>query len=487
MSVAFDLEVARRLPLADAALRLLQHATDDDFLNGVFERHRGRSYTKAIAFPQLVHLIGEALLGHRGSAHQTFRHAQQSDTLDATVQAAYRKLAKVPLSLSLGFFAETAERLGAVAPAAAAARRAPKSLADFRLLGFDGKKLKYVAKKLKPLRGLKGNVFGGKLLVVQDLATEHAVVAQAAADGESADNPLVPEAVARVRALGDARPRLWVADRAFCEFKTLNRLAIAPDHFVVRFNSACGFHADSQAKIQTGTDDEGRAYRDEVGWLGGEDNPRRVRVRMVTVARPDDEPLVIVTSLEDAKRYPASDLLTLYRWRWGIESMFQKVVQTFDLRHLIGGTPQATVFQAMLCFLLYNITLVIRDYVAAGAKKEPRDVSMQLLFDDLVRDLTGWMEVIGVDSTPELLRAARVWPVDELRRHLEQILSRVWTDRWTKAPTRKQPADRSPDAYICGGHSSVDKILRGDYKKIPLRPKRTRPSDPPPFEAKKDV
>ena len=41
----------------------------------------------------------------------------------------------------------------------------------FQTLGFDGKKLKYVAKKLKPARGLKGNLFGGKLLVVQDLAT----------------------------------------------------------------------------------------------------------------------------------------------------------------------------------------------------------------------------------------------------------------------------------------------------------------------------
>jgi hypothetical protein len=487
MNASFDLEVARRLPLADAALRLLQYATDDEFLDGVFQRHRGRSYTKTIRFPQLVQLVGDALLGHRGSAHQTFRQAQQDDRLEASVQAAYRKLGKVPLSLSLGFFAETADRLREVAPAAAA-HPAPAALAEFRLLAFDGKKLKYVAKRLKPLRGLKGNVFGGKLLVVQDLVTQHAVAAQADADGESADNPLVPDAVARVRALPDSRPRLWVGDRAFCDFKILNRLATAPDHFVVRFNTACGFHPDSSVKPRTGTDADGRPYHDEVGWLGKAGHPHRVRVRKITVTRPNDEPFVIVTSLEDAERYPASDLLTLYRRRWGIETMFQQVVQTFDLRHLIGGTPQATVFQAMICLLLYNITLVIRDYVVPAAAKKSSDISMQLLFDDLVRDLTGWVEVLGVDSTLELLRATRAVTIAELRRHLEQTLATVWTDRWTKAPTHKRPPTRRPRAYICGGHSSVDKILRGAHKEIPFKPKkRNQSDDPPPFETKKDV
>lgn len=47
MSSAFDLEAARRLPLADAAFRLLDHAIDEDFLTGLFERHRGRSYESA--------------------------------------------------------------------------------------------------------------------------------------------------------------------------------------------------------------------------------------------------------------------------------------------------------------------------------------------------------------------------------------------------------------------------------------------------------
>ena len=492
MNTNFDLEVSRRLPLADAALRLLDYALDDDFLTGVFERYRGRSYDRAIAFPSFVHLVADSLLGHRGaSAHQTFKNAQGDSSLAASVQAMYAKLRRVPLELSQGLFAEAAARLRAVG-SSAVANPLPASVAAFWCLGFDGKKIKYVAKKLKPLRGLKGSLFGGKLLVVQDMATQQAVVAAAAADGEGADNPLVAPAVARVRARPGCRPRLWVGDRAFCDYKLLGVLSADGDHFLVRFNTSCGFHPDPSVPVRTGIDDAHRPYHEEWGWLGDAKNPHRIRVRQITVSRADsDDPLILVTSLLDADLYPALDLLTLYRSRWEIEVLFQRVVQTFDLRHLIGGTPQATVFQALLCLLLYNITQIIRDYLALGAQRQPQTVSTHLLFDHLVRDLTSWMEVIGAPATLELVPATRIPSVEDLRRYLHDILGTLWTDLWKKAPTPKRPPQPAARAYLCGGHSSVDKILRGQHTEIPLKPdepKATRSGgEPPPYEAAKDV
>lgn len=486
MTTAFDLEACRRLPLADAALRLLDFATDDAFLDGVFARHRGRSYESTIAFPTFVHLIADALLGHRGrSAHRTFQHARADESLEATVQAMYGKLRRVPLDLSLGLFAESAARLRSVA-SEAVAHELPKSLDAFWVLGFDGKKIKYVAQRLKPLRGLKGEIYGGKLLVVQDLATRQAVAVEAREDGEAGDSPLAPGAVARVRALAGDRPRLWVGDRAFCDYKLLGLLAADADGFVVRFNTSCGFHTDSSVLPRTGVDDEKRPYREEWGWLGDPKNPHRIRVRRIAIDRPGD-PLIFVTSLLDADRHPAADLLTLYRSRWGIETMFQRVVQTFDLRHLIGAAPKATVFQAVLCLLLYNATLIVRDYVAFGAGVEPEDVSLDLLFDAVRRDLTGCMEVIGGEAILELIAATRMKSPGELREHLRKILGGLGTELWKKSPTRKRPQTGPKRAYLCGGHSSVDKILRGVHKEIPFQPKKPKapPEEPPPFETKK--
>jgi hypothetical protein len=484
VTATFDLEVCRRLPLADAALRLLDFLTDDDFLSGVFDRHRGHSYEDTITFPVFVRLVADALLGHRGpSAHQAFRAARAEQTLPATVQAMYGKLRRVPLSLSRGFFADAAARLRQLATPAAT-DPLPATLDGFWALGFDGKKLKYVAQRLKPLRGLKGHIFGGKLLVVQDLRTQRAVAAEAILDGEAGDNPLVPPAVAQVRALPEPGPRLWLGDAAFCTYALLGRLSSDGDAFLVRFNHSCGFHPDPDVAPRQGSDDRGRPYREEWGWLGQPDNPHRLRVRKISVSTAEGEPLVLVTSLLDADVYPAADLLEAYARRWGLEVMFQQVVQTFDLRHLIGSTAPATVFQGMLCLLLYNITLVIRDYVAAAAAAEPATVSLELLFDAVVRDLTAWMEVLGPAATPALLAGRRPDDAGALGLYLEEILATVDVERWLKAPPRPRTARAAPRAYICGGHSSVEKILRGEHKEIPLQ---RAAGQPPPHETPKDV
>src|SRR6266581_9139129 len=96
-AIDMDVEVSRRLPLADATLRLLNYATEDAFLAEVFERHRGCCFERDLPFALFVHLMADAILGHRGSAHQAFRHAQKEDYLETSVQAMYNRLGTLPI------------------------------------------------------------------------------------------------------------------------------------------------------------------------------------------------------------------------------------------------------------------------------------------------------------------------------------------------------------------------------------------------------
>jgi hypothetical protein len=466
--------------LAEAVVRLLYFGLADDVLECVFARHRERSYEDVIRFPWLVQLLADGLFGQQRSAHAIFQRAIDEGQVEATMPALYGKLKRLPLPLSLGLFDAVSARLRTVAPASSAYPLAA-SLQSFWVLCFDGKKLKHVAHRLKQTRGLKGNIFGGKLLVVQDMALGQAVAVEAVADGEAADNPLLPGCLARVRALPSDKPRLWVADRAFCEFTSLPLLAEAGDLFVVRYSAGCKFFRDDSVPERTGIDSEERPYTEEWGWLGVD---RRVRCRKITVTRPGAEVFAIVTNLQDADRIPANDLLTLYRRRWGIETMFQQVVQTFDLRHLIGSTPQATVFHAVLCFVIYNITLTIRDFIAAASAQEAAKVSTITLFDDVADELRGLLKMFDEASLMDLLRAQAHDDPRALRRHLQKILAHVWCNRWRKAPTRKQPPKRTPRAYLCGGHSSVHKILRGEHHEIEFH---NLPEGQKAHETRKDV
>ena len=469
-----NIAVAAKLPLAAAALQLLKFSLNDEFLAEVFQQNRGRAFERDLKFPVFVHVMSDAILGNHGSAHRAFQHAREQGILDTTVKAMYDRLATVPVKVSTGLFAAAAARLNEVNPTPIDDSLPASIIADFRPVPLDGKATKYVNGRLKILRGLKGKVSGNKLLVAQDLITGQAIAIEANVDGESSETPLVPGLVAQVRARPADLPNLFTADRNFCDFKVLQLFAKKNDGFLVRMHMKCKFHPDPSVKARTGKDDADRDYREDWGWLGNATNPDRVRVRRITVDRASGGPFILVTSLFDADRHSAFDLLALYRRRWGIETMFQQVVQTFDLRNLIGSTPEATIFQAVFCMLLYNITILIRGYVAEGADIKSSEVSTKMLQMDMVEEMTAWMKLIGPDATPEVLERTTFANAEAFRRHLRRTLKHVFTPRLKKSKTTKRPPKKPPRAMLKGGHCSVDRIRRGVHEEIPISPK-TKP------------
>lgn len=496
----FHAAALARVPLAEAALRLLDHSLDADGLARVFDQHRGAAYDRKLAFPDFVRLIADCLIGHRGaSAHRTFQTLRDNDEEAASVQAVYDKLKRLPIAVSLALFDHAAARLDQLAVRGQSLRDTPECLDGFRLLAFDGKTIKYVARKLKPLRRLGGRFCGGKLLVAVDVATGRAAGVEADLDGEASDIPLVVPLITRIRA-ADPRPRVWIGDRLYCAAAPLAEAAAAGDAFIIRHRAIFRFHPDPDA-ARTGTDDEGRTFTDQTGTLGH--GPNAIRVRRIavdrakTAAKTKSEPktksgsktksksddFAIVTSLTDAQRHPAAELLAAYRLRWPIETLFQQAVQTFQLRDLIGASPKATVFQAVLALLLANITHVVRDAVADAAvadaaveKTVSNDLSLAHLFDETRRDLVGLFRMVDApDDVAALLRATPLATPAAMRKHLRGLLRPLPIARYRKAPTRKGVPKPTDLGYVCGGHTSVDKALRGAIKIVPLKDAETKP------------
>ncbi len=148
------------------------------------------------------------------------------------------------------------------------------------------------------------------------------------------------------------------------------------------------------------------------------------------------------------------DLLEVYLARWGIERVFQKVTDVFGLEGLIGGTPQATIFQFCFCLVLYNLIQVVRGYVAEAQGRDAETVSTEKLFEDVREELIAWNRVVEPATTVELF--AQPPPEDQLRRRLRRLLSGVWTDRWVKAPAgKRRPAAKKSKRT----HGSVYRIL----------------------------
>jgi hypothetical protein len=459
MEAEFAREILSRLPLAEAVLSLWRWVADPLFLLSVFARHRGLGYEKAISFEVLVQLIADALLEHQGSGKKSFARGQEQGLLTASVQAVYQKLSRIPLGLSEAWLAESTARLRPIYPEAARLSLSP-ALAGLEVIIVDGKAIKRVAKRLKPLRGRKGGVLGGKALVALELRRGVVVAMATHADGETNEAKLVPALLPQVREQVGGR-RLWVADRQFCDLTQPAAFAAGEDHFLVRYHPKTPFCPDPTWSAQRGQDAQGRVWEQDWGWLGSEKAKQRSFVRRLTLYRPGEETIILLTDLRDATVVPATDLLDLYLARWSIERVFQQITEVFHLQTLIGTTPQGTVFQFAFCVLLYNMVQVVRAYVATAQARPVPTISTELLFNDVHRQLVAFTELVTSEHVEPLIP---VLPTeDALRAQLRRLLATTWTNRWLKQPAkkRKAPAPRTP---IHGNQTSVFRLVATYHK-----------------------
>jgi Transposase DDE domain len=306
---------------------------------------------------------------------------------------------------------------------------------------LDGKVVKRVPKRLRPLRGCPGGVLGGKALAALNLRNHLALALATHPDGHTNEAKLVPAILPQVRA--HAQAVLWVADAQFGNPTQIAAFTARPgDHVVVRSDGKSQFVVDDRRPPRSGRDRNGRRYEECWGWLGGPRNRHRCYVRRVRLQRPGEETVVLFTDLLDADVYPADEVLEVYLRRWGIEHVFQEITEVFQLQHLIGSTPQGTVFQLALCLWWYNLIQVVRAYVAAGAGEAVEQVSSELLFVDVQRQMIALHELLPAAQLVPLLPAPV--PAGELRERLERLLHPLWTERWRKAPKKKRPGPHPP-------------------------------------------
>jgi hypothetical protein len=454
------MEVAVRMPLAEAVFWLWRWVTREDRLQSLWGRYRGRCYEKIISFSLMVHLIADALLRYEGSGRRSFEKSVESGALAASVTAAYGKLRRMPIPLSQAFLSECTAALTEAFPAKAE-RELPKSLRGFRVVILDGKAIKRVAKRLNLLRGIPGGLLGGRALVALEWSTGLAAAMHAHPDGEANDVRFMPELVpvARQRVPG---PRLWIGDRGFCDLEQPTRFTAEPgDHFLVRYHPKVKFYQDLEQPERTGQTQDGMTYVERWGWLGGPKDKRRRYVRRIHLIHPGAEDIILITDLLEADKYPAEDLLWLYTERWGIEEVFQQVTEVFGLQGLIGGTPEACIFQFAFCLLLYNMIQVVRGYVAEGQGREPEEISTEKLFDDVEQQLIAWNVVFEPDTTQQYFE--RLSGLTDLRSRLRTLLGHVWSNTWLKSrPQRNHGRTLRKRTRT---HTSVYRILQAHCRR----------------------
>ena len=462
----FQKELLNRLPLAQASMRVAGYALDPAGLADVYKAHRGSCYESILTFEGLVRLVLDALAVYGGSGNQAFNAASARGDLPVAKANVYGKLGRISEGLSMALLEHGSARLSELFPVDRPAMQCPTSLRDWKIVAFDGKKIKNATKRLKPLRKVPGKLLGGKLLVLMDVETGLVLCMNADPDGERNDVPLVPAAVEQLRRRV-SEPVFWMGDRQFGNLEIPQLLSAKEgDSFLLRCPKTLKLQPDPKRKQNEFQDDDHRTVVQEWGWIGAPHDPRRRYVRRITLERAKD-PVILITDLLDDDKVPGQHLLDIYRQRWGIERVFQQVTEVFNLQTLIGSSPQAMIFQASLCFMLYNIVQVVRAYLAEDGEQPIERVSSEKLFWAVRDELAAWSRLGDARTMADALGlepALSAVPANMIR-WLRSTVHQRWTEQYLKAPPKRkksppEPAPKVPKGH--GGHTSTYRVLQAD-------------------------
>ena len=355
----FSAAVLEKVPLADSVWRLLHFTMDDLWLEDLWTRKRGPCYERDLKFSTLARLVADALLEHGGSGRQAFERGQEAEILPVSLSSTFEKLGNLPVPLSETWLEEGTQRMNAILPEIPAIDPLPDCWADFEVFGADGKAIKHVKRLLKPLRDLQAGILGARASVGLNLRTGLAVAMVAHLDGEAGEAALTEDLLLKLATAAGGKPWLAVLDRLYCNLKFPQKVLEAGGHFLIRYCTNTTFVPDPAKPAQESRDADGQRIVQEWGWLGKVEKEDRQFVRRITKSLRNGNEISVVTDLLDEVKYPAEAMLSTYRSRWGIETVFHQVTDVFSLKHLIGTHPKWSDARSTPLFLITDFLLTI--------------------------------------------------------------------------------------------------------------------------------
>lgn len=175
-------------------------------------------------------------------------------------------------------------------------------------------------------------------------------------------------------------------------------------------------HSDFRRGTRLGRDDHLVVWKStqRPGWLSREEAQalpaeltlREVRVR-VTVPGFRTKSVIVVTSLLDARAYPAKKLAELYRRRWQAELNLRSLKTHMEMEQLRTKKPATIRKEFVMHLLAYNGVRRLTLEAARGSQQEPSQISFKGALQTLLEFLARLHQITSVSHwVDEMLNAS---------------------------------------------------------------------------------
>jgi IS4 transposase len=346
--------IAQYSPITLMARLAMDRAVDPKWIDEVFKRESQSQYTRELLFSTTVEVMSLVVSGLRPSVHA----AAKSVDLPVTVQALYGKLKKAEPQVIRALVGESAQRLISVVRELAPKKAA--TVKGFRLRITDGNHLPASEKRLRELREVREAALPGQSLVVYDPDLGLVVDVLPWEDAHTQERVLMKELIEKA-----VKGELWLMDRNFCTGPVICGFIERESHFLVREHAANPNPKEVSKLKRIGRIETGVVFEQIVSIEdeAGNTHPlRRIELRLDIPTDDGDRVIRLLTNLPKYLR--AKQLARLYRRRWRIENMFQRLESVLNSEVRTLGVPGAALLAFGVALLTYNVLALLQTAVS---------------------------------------------------------------------------------------------------------------------------
>lgn len=451
---------AQQSPFSVMTRASLEHLFADAFLDQLFAEHAQVQYHRELTFATVTSLLTQVVLRYRPSVRSAYR---RTPGVPATLKSVYEKLKRVEPAVCSALVEQTAGRAGQILDCWPRATR-PDPVPGLRLRILDGNYLAGTQHRLVPLRGDGAAALPGMSVVLRDDRTGLLVRLACREDAYTNERALVDELSDWVQA-----DDLIVADRNFCWFDFMNRLAQKQAFLVLRHHEQVVL-TERTERTYVGRSTTGEVYEQQVA-VGPEDQRVELRCVVIKLFEPTQEGDTEIRLLSNVPPEKADALVwaAVYLRRWRIEHSFQEMTEQLRCEVNTLGYPKAALFGFSRAVGAYNLLVVLQGALATAHTQQK--VEEQLSTDAMAQEISQDSSGLNIALPEEYWQRFARMSTAAMAAWLKDMAQRLPWPSYQKAKraTKKQVPKNTEDQKKKGSrrrtHVSTARLLQERQKK----------------------
>ena len=453
----FDAVVARfeeQSPLTMMARLTMQRVLEPAWLDELFEAERQRQYTRELLFSSVVDVMADVALGLKPSVYAAARARPQ---LPVSLTALYDKINHTDPELVRALVRGSAERLCPVLKALPDDRS--PWVPGYQVRIVDGNHLPATDKRLAAVRDFRGAALPGHNLVVLDPDRDLVVDLLPCEDAHAQERGVV------VPLLAHARPgQLWIFDRNFSTSTVLIALLRQGATALVREHGQTPNPTPLTPLHRVGSCETGVVFEQRVQLeLRDGSAPldlRRIELHLDKPTEDGETLLRLLTNLPKAT-FGAGRVAELYRRRWTIEGMFQRLEAALKSEVKSLGYPRAALLAFGVAVVAYNVLSVLQTAIRVEHASVPAAQILSLYY--VTDEIRGYYRGMMTSVPPSVWAAYDSLSPRRLARELRRLAAKVEPSRLSKH--RRAPKPKKAKGYVDGRvarrHVATARVLAG--------------------------